>query len=116
MSAEKAEIYLQEGRGLLAKGQLKQAQSLLEKSLQFHPDPSIAYNALGVIYKRKKKFDLARERFEKAISINSNNMQPCFNFRSTCLKTGLFDFVTESCSICSTSQTACKLSICRCGS
>lgn len=54
-------------------GQYQQALAHEQKSVGFHPIPS-NLNNLGEIYQKIGKYDLARESFEKAVSLSRNTV------------------------------------------
>lgn len=62
-------IYRELGRAWLAIGELDQATSTLEKSVNLDASDDVAQNSLGVSYSLNKRYSEARERYIHALSL-----------------------------------------------
>lgn len=79
-SEEKADVYLKMGVRYLEMGQLKIAKENLEKSLDEDSSNAEAHNAIAVLYERIRRFDDARDHYERAISLDDESPQPKNNY------------------------------------
>ena len=62
---------------------------LLKKFIESNPNSYEAYNFLGIVYLKLKKYNFAKNSWEKASNINANYIDPLINIAN------LFVFVAE---------------------
>lgn len=66
---EAADLNVQLGVGYLRQGDLKAAQSKLEKAVELEPDNVTAHRALGLVYERLGDVAAAERQYRKAVSL-----------------------------------------------
>lgn len=74
-----AEALYQEGKTHHRSGRLNEAKTFYEKALRADPGCVVALNNLGVILMNERNYPAARIRFEKAIRLKPEYVDPCYN-------------------------------------
>jgi len=74
-----AEALYQEGKTHHRNGRLSEAKTFYEKALRADPGCVVALNNLGVIHMNERDYLAAQIRFEKAIRLKPEYVDPCYN-------------------------------------
>jgi len=80
---------LDEGRALLAAANPVQAMAAFNAALALDPDNLAAINGLGIAYDRLGRADLARQQFERALSIAPDAADIAYNLGLSLMNAGL---------------------------
>ena len=64
---------------------------LLKKFIETNPNSYEAYNFLGIVYLKLKKYEFAKKSWEKASSINANYIDPLINISNLFIQERKFE-------------------------
>ena len=73
LSLDSAEGLYDAGAAYLRLSQLERAESAFTDAIKMDPDMADAYNALGVVLTKRRRYDEALELFTRALELNSND-------------------------------------------
>lgn len=81
--------HLELAQALIGLGKLDEAVTLLEQSLKANPDSGAALVLLGTACMQSKDYQKAKESYEKAIALDSNQANAHFGLANACARLGL---------------------------
>lgn len=89
--AENTQALMHQAIRLSLKGDLKEAQKILQEILKKEPNNMFAHSNLGKIYFDQKEFDLALASYRKALDINPNFSMAQNNIAMVYMETGNYE-------------------------
>ena len=84
ISPQRATQHYVKSRLLAEKGELEAALRELSRAVQADPTLSVAHAAMGNIYRKQGRYDLARRSYEQACETNPYAFRPHYNLGVTC--------------------------------
>jgi len=72
-------------------GKFEESKSIYEKAIQFKPNYAEAYNNLGILYKKMKKYNDSEFNYKKAIHLKHDYAEAYNNLGILYMETGKFD-------------------------